>query len=136
MLVLEILRGTSAKPTYELGAPVITLGRAATNTIVLTDYHLSGEHAQILREGSGYVFRDLRSTNGSAVEVFVRDTGPGLGAGDPQAIFEPFYTTKPGGLGMGLAICRTIVELHGGTLAASSGSGGATFHFTLPVTSA
>ncbi len=68
VLVLEILRGTSAKPTYELGAPVITLGRAATNTIVLTDYHLSGEHAQILREGSGYVFRDLRSTNGSAVE--------------------------------------------------------------------
>jgi signal transduction histidine kinase len=75
-------------------------------------------------------------TNGAAVEVFVRDTGPGLGAGDVQAIFEPFYTTKPGGLGMGLAICRTIVELHGGTLAASSGPRGATFHFTLPVESA
>ncbi len=68
MLVLEILRGTSARPSYELTTPVITLGRAATNTIVLTDYHLSGEHAQILREGAGYVFRDLRSTNGSAVE--------------------------------------------------------------------
>ena len=68
VLVLEILRGTSAKPTYELGTPVITLGRAATNTVVLSDYHLSGEHAQILREGTGYVFRDLRSTNGSAVE--------------------------------------------------------------------
>ncbi len=68
VLVLEILRGTSARPSYELTAPVITLGRAATNTVVLTDYHLSGEHAQILREGPGYVFRDLRSTNGSAVE--------------------------------------------------------------------
>jgi transcriptional regulator with GAF, ATPase, and Fis domain len=68
LLVLEILRGTATRPSYELSAPVITLGRAATNTIVLTDYHLSGEHAQILREGNGYVFRDLRSTNGSAVE--------------------------------------------------------------------
>src|SRR5215470_5663970 len=74
-------------------------------------------------------------TIGSAVEVFVRDTGPGFGESDPQAIFEPFYTTKPGGLGMGLAICRTIVELHGGTLAASSDPSGATFRFTLPVAS-
>lgn len=70
--------------------------------------------------------------NGSVVEVFVRDTGPGLGI-EPTAIFEPFYTTKPGGLGMGLAICRTIVELHGGVLAASTGPHGATFRFSLPI---
>ena len=66
-----------------------------------------------------------------AVEVFVRDTGPGIIA-PPSEIFEPFYTTKPGGLGMGLAICRTIVELHGGTLSASSAPDGASFRFTLP----
>ena len=46
----------------------ITIGRAPSNNVVVTDYHLSGEHAQIVREGEGYVFRDLRSTNGSAVE--------------------------------------------------------------------
>ncbi len=68
MIVLEIIRGTSARPKYELTSLVITLGRAATNSVVLTDYHLSGEHAQIVREGSSYVFRDLRSTNGSMVE--------------------------------------------------------------------
>ncbi len=67
------------------------------------------------------------------VEVFVRDSGPGLPNGSAAAIFEPFYTTKVRGLGMGLAISRTIVELHGGTLAASSGPAGATFRFTLPV---
>ena len=61
------------------------------------------------------------------IEVFVRDSGPGLPQDGIDAIFEPFYTTKPRGLGMGLAISRTIVELHGGTLAASSGPGGATF---------
>ena len=67
------------------------------------------------------------------IEVFVRDSGPGLPQGGVDAIFEPFYTTKPRGLGMGLAISRSIVELHGGTLAASSDPGGATFRVTLPV---
>jgi len=68
VLTLEIVHGTSASAAYELAAAVITLGRAATNTIVLTDYHLSGEHAQIVHHGTGYRFRDLRSTNGSAIE--------------------------------------------------------------------
>ncbi len=68
MIVLEIIQGTSTRSLYELREATVTLGRAATNTVVLTDYHLSGEHAQIVREGEGYVFRDLRSTNGSIVE--------------------------------------------------------------------
>jgi transcriptional regulator with GAF, ATPase, and Fis domain len=68
VIVLEILQGTSPRRQHELTVPVATIGRAAGNTVVITDYHLSGEHAQIVREGQGYVFRDLRSTNGSAVE--------------------------------------------------------------------
>jgi len=75
---------------------------------------------------------ETRFLRPAAVEVLVRDSGPGLPDGATQ-IFEPFHTTKPGGLGMGLAICRTIVELHGGTLAATSGPHGAIFRFTLPV---
>ena len=76
---------------------------------------------------------ETRYSDPDTVEVLVRDSGPGLPDGGGAAIFEPFYTTKPRGLGMGLAISRTIVELHGGTLAASSGPAGATFRFTLPV---
>jgi len=64
----------------------------------------------------------------------VSDTGPGLPAGNVDHIFSAFFTTKPQGSGMGLAISRSIVESHGGRLWASSNSGeGATFHFTLPI---
>ena len=76
---------------------------------------------------------ETRFVDPEIVEVFVRDSGPGLPNGSAAEIFEPFYTTKARGLGMGLAISRTIVELHGGTLAATSGPAGATFRFTLPV---
>lgn len=76
---------------------------------------------------------ETRLEHPGAVEVSVRDSGPGLPLGHVEAIFEPFYTTKPRGLGMGLAISRTIIELHGGTLAASSTPSGATFRFTLPL---
>jgi len=67
------------------------------------------------------------------VRASVHDSGVGL---DPQAqgrIFDALYTTKPGGLGMGLSISRTIVEHHGGRLAVVAQDGpGATFEFTLP----
>jgi PAS domain S-box-containing protein len=63
----------------------------------------------------------------------VSDTGPGLPAGNIDEIFSAFFTTKPQGSGMGLAISRTIVESHGGRLWAANDNGrGATFHFTLP----
>jgi signal transduction histidine kinase len=67
------------------------------------------------------------------VLVAVRDTGPGL---DPQSggrLFEAFYTTKPSGMGMGLSICRAIIEAHGGRIWATANQPrGAAFQFTLP----
>jgi signal transduction histidine kinase len=70
------------------------------------------------------------------VRVSVQDSGPGLSAALVDRIFAPFYSTKPDGLGMGLSICRSIVEAHDGRLWASSDEPGATFHFTIPVDSA
>ena len=69
--------------------------------------------------------------------VAVRDTGPGLCAEKLPDLFEPFYTTKPAGMGMGLSICRTIIADHGGRLWASEHNAkGALFQFTIPATCA
>jgi C4-dicarboxylate-specific signal transduction histidine kinase len=69
----------------------------------------------------------------SQIEVRVRDTGIGLPTGAGGAIFEPFYTTKTAGLGLGLSISRSIVQAHGGALWATSNGGGTTVGFSLPV---
>jgi C4-dicarboxylate-specific signal transduction histidine kinase len=71
---------------------------------------------------------------GEAVQVDVRDSGPGLSVENIERLFQPFYTTKPDGMGMGLSICREIIEDHGGRLWASANVPcGATFRFTLPL---
>jgi signal transduction histidine kinase len=70
----------------------------------------------------------------AAVAVAVQDSGTGIDETSKDRMFQPLYTTKTAGLGMGLAIARTIVEAHGGRLgAANNVQGGATVHFTLPV---
>ncbi len=74
------------------------------------------------------------SVSDEAVEVAVSDRGVGLLSGSETRIFEPYVTTKPDGMGMGLSIVRTIVEAHGGRCGPRSNpEGGATFNFTLPL---
>ena len=77
------------------------------------------------------------STDESSVLVEVQDSGTGIAADKLESIFDPFITSKPEGLGIGLSICRSIIERHGGTIsAANNPDRGATFSITLPVTTA
>ena len=77
--------------------------------------------------------RSEQSPADAGVLVQVRDSGPGIDPANLERVFEPFYTTKTSGVGMGLAICRSIINAHGGRLwAEANAPRGAVFQFTLP----
>ncbi len=77
-------------------------------------------------------FRSLRLQD-DVIQISLSDTGGGIPPGDEETIFESYYTTKPGGLGLGLSLSRSILSAHGGQLRAETGAAlGATLHCTLP----
>jgi two-component system sensor kinase FixL len=79
------------------------------------------------------VVRSRRHEDGLLL-VEVQDSGVGIPPGNLQQLFNPFFTTKSNGMGMGLSICRSIIDAHGGRIWAEPNDGaGATFRFTLPI---
>jgi len=80
----------------------------------------------------------LRATAADGfVALSILDTGPGISPDDLDRIFEPFFTSKPNGMGMGLSICRTIIEAHGGRIGARNGGDrGSVFELSLPAVNA
>lgn len=77
---------------------------------------------------------DVAAPSDGFVGVAVSDTGPGIAAEVAERLFQPFTTTKTQGMGVGLSLCRGLVEAHGGQLWAEPNPlGGATFRFTVPV---
>jgi signal transduction histidine kinase len=72
----------------------------------------------------------------SSVVLCVQDSGPGITAENTDRVFDPFFTTKPSGMGLGLSICQTIIEGHGGRLRlAKTDSDGCVFEISLPIAS-
>jgi hypothetical protein len=115
------------------GVPLVHGDRVELQQVILNLILNAVEAISELSEGS----RELLITTGNAesgdVLVAVRDSGPGLAPAAIEDLFKAFHTTKPNGLGLGLSICRSIVEAHGGRLWASANApGGAVFQFTLP----
>ncbi len=100
---------------------------------VIVNLALNGFEAMT---GEGEKELTIRTTgNEKTVTVSVEDTGTGITVDNPEDLFKPFFTTKNEGMGMGLAVNRSIIEAHGGSLKAENNSDGpgATFSFILPV---
>lgn len=100
---------------------------------VLLNLVINGCDAMDGRERDRHLFVRSRVAEDGGVEISVSDHGEGIPPQDLERIFEPFITTKAHGMGLGLAICRSIAEAHGGRLWATNNAGrGATVHFRLP----
>src|SRR5712672_120579 len=106
----------------------VQLQQVMLNLIVNASQSMSG-----VEDGNRELHVSTVSIEPEGVRVAVRDTGPGLSPESLSHLFEPFYTTKPDGMGMGLSICRSIIEAHGGRLwAIRCEPRGALFQFTVP----
>jgi signal transduction histidine kinase len=89
---------------------------------------------QITANGKRVLRVTTERRGNAAVAIVVEDSGPGINPAQLDSIFNAFVTTKSNGMGLGLAICRQIIEYHGGQLFASSGRpGGAQFQVVLPI---
>ena len=107
----------------------VQLQQVILNLIINAVEAMSG-----VSEGSRELLIGTEQDASGGVLVAVQDCGPGLNLESFDRLFDAFYTTKPGGMGMGLSICRSIVEAHGGRIWASRSAGpGATVQFTVPV---
>jgi C4-dicarboxylate-specific signal transduction histidine kinase len=115
------------------GLPAVAADLIQLQQVVLNLAHNGMEAMAECRASQRHLAIQTAAAPGGAVEVTVRDTGHGIPAENLTRIFDPFFTTKTSGLGMGLAISRSIVEAHGGRLSAAANEGaGAVFRITLP----
>jgi C4-dicarboxylate-specific signal transduction histidine kinase len=124
--------GVSVRTQLAEGLPAIQGDRVQLQQVLL---NLIINAIEAMREAGAEERELLISSRNEpdGVSVEVRDSGPGFAPADLERVFEAFYTTKPGGLGLGLSICRSIVEAHNGRLGASANMPrGAVFEFTVP----
>jgi C4-dicarboxylate-specific signal transduction histidine kinase len=113
--------------------PAIVGDRVQLQQVIL-NLVLNGMEAMKGVEADGRELLVSAATDGKTITVSVRDSGVGVAPEDIDRIFDAFYTTKPDGLGMGLAVSRSIVEVHGGAVyAAQNFPRGMVFGFTLPL---
>jgi len=114
------------------GLPLIQADRVQLQQVVL-NLVINAIEAMSAAEGARDLLITTTTDASGSVLVSVKDSGPGLPPASLERVFDPFYTTKPGGLGMGLSICRSIVEALGGRLWVTANlPRGAVFQFTVP----
>ena len=128
-----VKNGVSVKTQLAEGLPLIQGDRVQLQQVILNLIVNAVEAMSGVGEGSRELLISTGKAESDGVLVAVRDSGPGLAPASLERLFGAFYTTKPGGLGMGLSICRSIIEAHGGRLWATANvPQGAVFQFTVP----
>jgi len=138
--VLALTRGEVMKNNVSVqtqlaeGLPLIQGDRVQLQQVILNLIINAVEAMSGVREGSRELLIGTRKDASDSVLVAVQDSGPGLTPESFERLFDSFYTTKPGGMGMGLSICRSIIEAHGGSIWATQNAGpGITVQFALPI---
>ena len=128
-----VKNGVSVQTQLAEGLPLIQGDRVQLQQVILNLIVNAVEAMSGVGEGSRELLISTGKAKSDGVLVAVRDSGPGLAPASLERLFGAFYTTKPGGLGMGLSICRSIIEAHGGRLWATANvPQGAVFQFTVP----
>jgi len=119
--------------SYGPGLPAVRGDRVQLQQVVLNLLMNAADAVQALPPGDRLVAVRVARRDDGGVQVTVSDKGRGIPGGHEERVFEPFFTTKAHGMGMGLAISRTIVDEHRGRLwAENAAGGGAAFHLVLP----
>jgi PAS domain S-box-containing protein len=137
--VIELTRGEAAKHGASVqtalgeGLPLIDGDRVQLQQVVLNLILNAVQAMGAVANGPRELFITTARAEPTGVLVAVKDSGPGLDPECLERLFAPFHTTKPDGLGMGLSICRSIIEAHKGKIWAEPNVQGATFQFTLPL---
>lgn len=131
----ELLQhGIVSRPELTAVMPLIDGNRSQLQQVVFNLVHNAIEALAGTSEGARTVRLLTERRGQDAIVLAVKDSGPGIDPARMGEIFDAFVTTKADGMGLGLAICRTIVERHGGQLtAASDGRNGAVFEVILPI---
>jgi signal transduction histidine kinase len=130
------LRGASLRTHLGAGLPKVPGDRVQLQQVVL-NLAVNGLDAMEVRPAGERVLTVRSGVLDRGVVIEVADRGPGVAEADRERLFQPFFTTKPTGMGMGLSIARSIVEAHGGRLSVASTPGaGATFSVRIPATPA
>ena len=124
----------SIQTAFSDGAEPKTLGNQAQLEQVFLNLVVNAIEAMSASDSGPRILQVNTSVSeADGVLITVADSGPGIDGKSIDRIFDAFYTTKPAGMGMGLSICRSIVESHGGRLWASRSDRGLIFHVSLPV---
>ena len=128
-----IRKGVTATAQLPDGLPPAVGDRVQVQQVILNLVTNACDAMASASPGERRLFVRAEPDDGTGVRFSVADRGVGLPPGGADRVFEPFFTTKADGMGLGLAVCRTIIAAHGGRLwATSNPDRGATFHFTLP----